>query len=191
MNLFCGCLGFWLRGSCPEFEITATPDLEYLVEEGSARRIAAVVIGSDIFQGGAAWVEKEVARFRLRLPNVPVVAIEAGDMVRETEDWINWLGLSGYILTSSSTEVGSAALRLVIAGGKYFPRTDGHSQLGGQASIDSTLELPLSYVATKLTLRERAVFDRLRQGSPNKIIAHELNISLGTVKPTFIASSRS
>jgi DNA-binding NarL/FixJ family response regulator len=37
-------------------------------------------------------------------------------------------------------------------------------------------------VAAMFTEREKAVHERLRRGLPNKLIAYELGISIGTVK---------
>jgi DNA-binding NarL/FixJ family response regulator len=177
-----GCLSFWLRESCPEYEIMAIPDIKRSVDERYASRIAAVVVGTDTFQATRRWDVHEVSSFRQRLSKVPVVAIVTAEMVSEIEDWVHRFALSGYILTSSSMDVASAALRLVIAGGTYFPRNEPNGQSNGQASPGITNGLSRNYAATKLTLRERAVFERLGHGTPNKIIAHELNMSLSTVK---------
>jgi DNA-binding NarL/FixJ family response regulator len=78
--------------------------------------------------------------------------------------------------------VAAAVLRLVIAGGTYFPCAHAHITSGEQAAIGTTLKLSQNHLRAKLTLRERAVIDCLGRGAPNKIIAHELNMSVSTVK---------
>ena len=137
-----GCLALWLRDACPEFETITAPNFERSFEAVSVNRIAAVVVRGESLQRMAEWFEGELARLHLRRLDVPVVALVAGDMISKTEEWVSRFGLKGYILNSSSTEVGSAALRLVIAGGTYFPCSHAHVPSGEQEPIGTTLGLP-------------------------------------------------
>jgi DNA-binding NarL/FixJ family response regulator len=181
-EFFRGCLAFWLRSSCPEFEIGTAPDLGFSDNEEYVSRVATVVIGTSSFQTTSQWVEREYSRFRLRFPNVPIVAIVVDDMMGNSEEWANQFGLSGYIPTSSNTEVASAVLRLVIAGGTYFPRITAYERSNNHEPVNTPLVIAHKSLAAKLTEKERAVFERLGRGSPNKVIAHELSMSLSTVK---------
>ena len=76
----------------------------------------------------------------------------------------------------------AAALRLVIAGGQYFPHTNTAGGITGEANVQAGLVQHDAYPSNTLTPREMAVLDRLSRGNANKIIAYELNISLSTVK---------
>ena len=99
--------------------------------------------------------------------------------LRLAEEAVRQLHLSGYIPTSSSLELASTALRLVIAGGRYFPE----KCLDADKATPTTSQAPASsahYV--KLTTREAAVLELLEHGLPNKIIANRLRMSQSTVK---------
>jgi DNA-binding NarL/FixJ family response regulator len=171
-----------LRDSCPDFEVTAAANLEDSVDEASLNRIAIVVVGGETLERCGEWIDQELAWLRSNRPNVPVVAILAADAASKADGWITEFKLSGYILTSSSTEVASAALRLVLAGGQYFPRASGDRRSGQDVSSQLQLKPPDNFPASRLTLREQDVVRHLGRGSPNKIIARELNMSLSTVK---------
>jgi DNA-binding NarL/FixJ family response regulator len=85
-------------------------------------------------------------------------------------------GLQGSLPLSSSTDVAAAAIRLVVAGGAYRPHEAGATQPAPHAHA-----LPEPEEAV-LTPREQSVLELLGRGLPNKTIAHELSMSLGTVK---------
>ncbi|WP_225771482.1 response regulator transcription factor [Inquilinus sp. Marseille-Q2685] len=87
-------------------------------------------------------------------------------------------GARGYIPTSVSLSVAIGALSLAIAGGMFVPATA--LAMAGRMEREGGPErtrLPFD-----LTDRQAAVAEGLARGKPNKIIAHELNLSEGTVK---------
>jgi DNA-binding NarL/FixJ family response regulator len=176
------CWTMWMRAACPDFEILAAPDLHLPVERALFGRTAAVVVGSDTMEWVGQWLEGKLEQLRLRLPGVPVIAIVADDEVAKADVWVDRFGLSGYIPTSTNTEVASAALRLVMAGGTYFPRRQVHGRPSERIPVHPAPEPVGHSIDARLTPRERAVLDHLCQGSPNKVIAHKLNMSLSTVK---------
>lgn len=99
------------------------------------------------------------------------------------------LGVTGYVPTSLDRGEALEVLKFVRAGGTYVPVSalidcdeigteddfspyqEGNGQSDDQAKMFEGL-----------TPRETDVVDRLRQGKPNKVIAHELDISESTVK---------
>jgi DNA-binding NarL/FixJ family response regulator len=87
-------------------------------------------------------------------------------------------GARGFIPTTGTTiEMVIEIIRLVNAGGTFVPPSSllpGSMKGGSEAST----EIPIQ----QFTPRELAVLDKLKQGKPNKIIAHELKLSQSTVK---------
>jgi DNA-binding NarL/FixJ family response regulator len=91
--------------------------------------------------------------------------------------------LRGYIPTSLSPRIATAAVRLMLAGGTFAPVT---LTAGLPQAIDrNDLPAPADGQAAqdyRLTYRESEVLRLLQLGKPNKIIAFELAISESTVK---------
>jgi DNA-binding NarL/FixJ family response regulator len=88
-------------------------------------------------------------------------------------------GTAGIILTSSnSLDMLVSAIRLVSSGGTFVSR---EFFMTGGPSNRSPVERDVHGVP-RLTQRERSVLELIRHGKPNKIIAHELGLSLCTVK---------
>jgi DNA-binding NarL/FixJ family response regulator len=90
-------------------------------------------------------------------------------------------GLVGYIPASLTLEVVSQAIRLVLIGGIFVPA-------GILASIGSLEPFRSSdwsdswHYHIRLTPRQAEVLRQLWDGKPNKTIAHELGMSVGTAK---------
>ena len=95
-------------------------------------------------------------------------------------------GAMGYLPKSSSSDVMTSAIRLVLSGGMYLPPALlGHRDGGfGSGSMESNLNQPRlsDQVARNLTRRQRDVMRLLALGRSNKAIAQELELAEGTVK---------
>ncbi len=98
------------------------------------------------------------------------------------------LGVAGIIEHTASAAVALAAVRLMVMGGYCFP-PDAFAKLPIAPTSSIALERPPPPLegpeATTdhvLTSRECDVLRSLREGRPNKLIAHELGISESTVK---------
>ncbi|MCW3474790.1 response regulator transcription factor [Limobrevibacterium gyesilva] len=177
-----GCLTCWLNRFCQEFEVTAGSDAVTSFQVEALKRAAAVILGVDKPVQSDEWLEAQIAWLRANCPELPIVVIVDADEARGAEDMVVQLGLQGYIPTSNNVEVAAAALRLVVAGGGYFPRLRGHDRPQAQMLLEGLQAVPDSAIPAKLTPREKAVLDLLRQGTPNKLIAFRLGMSLSTVK---------
>lgn len=96
------------------------------------------------------------------------------------------LGASGFIPKTSSPEVMIRALQLVLGKGIYLPPqvlvgTTITDIASAQTTIQTNTSLP-SGVLAGMTQRQIEVLKLALKGSPNKIIARQLDISEGTVK---------
>jgi DNA-binding NarL/FixJ family response regulator len=107
-------------------------------------------------------------------------------------------GVRGFFSTSISVDVAIAGLRLILAGGVYWPLPIEAGQ-GGTACIGVTVRADtdepdkvengepfrrreMRKMGIDLTPRERNVLEALELGLPNKLIALRLNLSENTVK---------
>ena len=109
-------------------------------------------------------------------PAVPVVVVSAhsGDTFA---DGLAAAGAAGLIPKSVSEPVIAAAIRQVLAGGRYFPAAL-LAEIAGTAEPDGA---PMPALDS-LTRREREVLDQLATGLSNKEIARRLGCSDATVK---------
>ena len=136
-----------------------------------------------------ASVLSALSELRERHPSLRVVILSASVDANQLISAFNQ-GAMGYIPKTASSQVMLSALRLVYSGGTYIPpeflacngsqitmpkAKEGYSD-SGQGSAFSP------FVRANLTLRQAQVFAQLVQGKPNKMIARELDIAMGTVK---------
>ena len=177
-----GCLTCWLSDLCAEFATLPVADAETSLDAGALGRAAAVLVGMDAPEHAEAWLMRQVGWLRAKSPNTPIIMIVEADEASAAEALAGQLNVQGYIPTSSNVNVAAAALRLVLAGGLYFPALRDHDR---QPTMTPTNPVRLATrrasLAT-LTPREEAVLDVLGLGAPNKIIAYRLSMSLSTVK---------
>jgi DNA-binding NarL/FixJ family response regulator len=171
----------WLGTACPELETIAVSSLTNGEANGSFGYVALVVLGAgrEIYLEPA--LEAQIRLIRTMGEDVPIALVGDSDM-EEAEEVVGKLSLAGYIPMTSTSEVAAAALRLIMAGGRYVPRRNcfdlpnrGAGDMENLASITGEAE-------ALLTPRERGVLKCLRRGLPNKQIARNLGISIGTVK---------
>jgi DNA-binding NarL/FixJ family response regulator len=120
-------------------------------------------------------------------PHTPIVVFSASEDFAHIRLALE-LDVRGFIPKSSRPEVIEAALRLVLAGGRYLPETVGAMALAG-AEADhqpaGAAGLPateLSHCSSALTDRQIEVLRMLASGAENKQIARALGISPYTIK---------
>lgn len=147
------------------------------------------------------YVLKSLSYLHRPLPDGPVMLLTqlpeatiSDAMISE----VSRFGVRGYITGSASIEIALAALRLVIAGGVYFPRslvTDclNWAPVASENVVALQPAITINGVASAeplitnktniaFTERERQVLATLLRGMSNKVIASELNLSQNTVK---------
>lgn len=129
---------------------------------------------------------------------LPVVVVSA------CEDWslaVEFMkaGVLGFIPKSSNIDMLVSALRLVFAGGRYFPPevlgllASGYAGAGETEPDAETGEHSLDKItgAADLSPRQKEVLKLMLQGYANKEIARQLGVSVGTVKNYVSAILRS
>ncbi|MDE2583546.1 MAG: response regulator transcription factor [Rhodospirillales bacterium] len=182
---FQGCLSLWLGRFCEEFGTAVVEDLR---SADIVDQAAAVIIGIGSPLADAGWLEEQIGWLRSLRPLLPVAAIADDAHHERVEALARHFGIQGFIPASTSVGIAAAATRLIVAGGSYFPRALPHDDKGDppspEAEHDAAVPFPASSAASidRLTPREAAVLELLGRGTPNKIIAYRLGISLSTAK---------
>jgi DNA-binding NarL/FixJ family response regulator len=170
----------WLTAACPELETISVSSLTNDEANRSVGYAALVVLGANSQINLESALEAQISLIRTIGEYVPIALVGDSDP-EEAEEVVVKLNLGGYIPMTSTTEVAAAALRLILAGGRYVPRRNGFN-LPSRGAGDMGLASIAGEAEALLTYREGAVLKCLRRGLPNKQIARDLGISIGTVK---------
>lgn len=118
-----------------------------------------------------------LAGFRRVRPEVPVIVLSSSESPRDVRMALSE-GALGYVPKSASHQTLLAATRLVLGGETYIPPLLLNEPLVESVAIRAGRE----DARLALTERQVEVLERIGRGQPNKIIAHELNLSEKTVK---------
>ena len=124
-----------------------------------------------------ADVSNQLARLKSAGLNVPIIVMADASNVELILATLN-SEVNGFIPADISLEIAAHALRLVMAGGSYFPVNSLLARRSATA-LSSREALPKANIFTR---RQIAVIDALRKGKANKIIAYELSMCESTVK---------
>ncbi|MBY9067386.1 response regulator transcription factor [Hyphomonas sp. WL0036] len=120
-----------------------------------------------------------LTRLKTRQPDLPIVVVSATESPQAFQT-ARTLGAAGYLPKSLSLEDLSAALATTLDGGEWFPEIP-----GGEMEHSA----PAARIAS-LTPAQRRVLAGLAEGLLNKQIAHEMDISVATVKAHMTAIFR-
>jgi DNA-binding NarL/FixJ family response regulator len=112
-----------------------------------------------------------IARLRSFFDHARIVMVSSEDSRMVINEAIA-AGSFGYIPKSSSSEVLIGALRVIMMGGIYLP----------PQALEQSVERINGDALSRLSTRQREVFDLIVKGFSNKQIANKLNIAEGTVK---------
>lgn len=137
------------------------------------------LIVTDLAMPGANWLDA-LTKIHNLTPEIPIVILSAvfdSEIVQKTIE----LGASAYLPKTSSNGIILNAMRLVLSGGVYIPPELLNSSVFIEENILSQLKNKDSERET-LTPRQLDVLKLIAKGCSNKVIAHELGLTEGTVK---------
>jgi DNA-binding NarL/FixJ family response regulator len=172
----------WLKKAWPGCRVDAVATPAALDDGGGPVHLALFSFGHASI--AAAEAAGAIAELRRRVGSAPLVVLGEREDRAVVADALA-LGANGYVPTSFDALAAMRAIEFVMAGGTFVPAgafgepgrrsTNGN---GGQHDHAAEEDDDLPF----LTPRERDVAARVCAGKPNKIIAHELQISEATVK---------
>src|SRR5919106_5540652 len=177
------CLSRSFQEGLPDLRVVAVANLADLLDASrSLRGMDLMVFNIGDTSVRDAEVLGQITWLRQHMPRVPLVLLLDRD---DMDDIVEAMaqGVRGLITTSMELSEIGAAIQYVAAGGTFVPasilirfaqdRQNGSKCDPGEDSKEAF---------ESLTPREREVLALLREGKPNKVIAHALGIREGTVK---------
>ena len=120
-------------------------------------------------------------------PEVPVIVVSAREQVAAIRSALA-AGAMGYIPKTSSPDVMMSAIKLVLSGGVYVPphvlgtSSSNDDRIQEQAYTAESFGNSLEQGYAQLTPRQLEVLDLMALGKPNRDIANDLGLNVGTVK---------
>ena len=148
-----------------------------------AAEAAPDLIVSDLIMPGSAPVEG-VRRLAAAAPGSPILVV-TGNEEDELLLALLGLGVAGFAPKTSRSEVIEAAMRLVLAGGRYLPPRllDLATRNGVSSPPPATAPVtPSPHLLGRLTERQLDVLRLIATGGSTKEIARELDLSPATIK---------
>lgn len=187
-ELFLQGLEFILHKNYPEAEIVLANSYTAVFNIIETQKDFDLII-TDLAMPGAIWHEA-LKKIHTECPEIPIIIISAvfeKSILQKTFD----IGVSGYISKSFPNNLIISAINLVMAGGMYIPPEV--MQISMPATPEPMRELIKQLDDTNksndtsanekiLTPRQMEVLQCLAEGLPNKLIAHKLGLTEGTVK---------
>jgi DNA-binding NarL/FixJ family response regulator len=171
--VFRDCFVRCLEVSYRDHEIFSFADLAEWFGAKQPNALAAAVIIVVVDSGSAKSGIAGLEFLESAAANIPVVIVSDVD---DLDHIVHTLksGVRGYIPTSLPFNIAVEAVRLVKAGGIFFPASSVFQAHDAQPSVGKS--------SVMLTDRQMKVVEEIRQGKANKQIAYELHMSEHTVK---------
>ena len=167
--LFRGGLRLQLQQFKDGIEVIDVDDFAKLFAAVTEQRPDMAIV--DLGMPGMPWREA-IGKLRTLFPETRLVVLSANDDDNNVREAIR-LGANGFISKSDSPEVVMAALQLVSCGGTCVPLN--FIRHTGPTSVPTASGI-------SVTQRQREVLELMAEGCPNKLIAHKLQLTEGTVK---------
>jgi DNA-binding NarL/FixJ family response regulator len=120
-----------------------------------------------------------LSEIRQRLGDASIMLIIADEDMAFASKALR-MGVRGIVSKDLPGEIAVAAVRLVLAGGTFIPRSLVEYCQGKSASAPA--DPGRARLVAQLTHRELEILGQVRAGHPNKIIAYALRMSESTVK---------
>lgn len=133
----------------------------------------------DLDLGGECGIDLSL-QIRGDYPSIKVAILSGNEDVDVMRQCVE-NGVVGYITKASPPEVFLKATELLLKDGSYFPSHLMPYLLSNASTAPDEILLKTSKEET-LTPRQNEVLSFLKMGKSNKVIAHEMGISEGTVK---------
>lgn len=177
------CFAAWLEPRVPDLAVAFCASME---EAEQRRELTSATVALVVLNLGARPVSDpkstdELCMIEETFPGVPVIVISDHEDARHIVDAFS-CGARGYIPTSTAMAVVVGAIRLVETGGVFIPSSALSALARHQGARLPTAEMTTDSTPRSFTHRQSQVLSCLRQGKPNKLIAHELNMCESTVK---------
>jgi DNA-binding NarL/FixJ family response regulator len=179
------------RGSLCEILSSQDRAITFLPFESAANALttAGICVDVFVFHVGSCSLLSEWPQRQLeaaRPAGLPIIVLSDFPAPAEITSALN-LGVSGYILTSFPPKVATCSIRLVAAGGEFFPAEALQNNVSHQASCASQNRKRAEVLNPAeslgfLTQRQRLVLHHLYYGKTNQQIAEAVGLSVGTVK---------
>ncbi|RFB98108.1 helix-turn-helix transcriptional regulator [Rhizobium leguminosarum bv. trifolii] len=178
-----------------ERELAGWNFIDLISTESLDRALGAEVrlIALDLAGRGveSASLRDDLAAIAARFPDAPITLLSSTDDAIIARQALK-IGIRGFFSTSIPIDIALAGLRLVLAGGTFFPQllgavTNGsngsHEHSPSRNEAEKSLDDRTQYLAlADFTPREADVLAELQSGCSNKVIAGKLNLSGHTVK---------
>ena len=158
----------------PDTQVTQAADFP---AAWAAARADPDLIISDLVMPGAGPVEG-IGRLRAVSPNSPVLVV-TGNEEDEVLLALFRLGIAGFAPKTSKSAIIEAAIRLVLAGGRYLPPRIAELAARHAGSGEAAAALAPT---VRLTERQLDVLRMIATGQSNKEIARDLDLSPATIK---------
>ncbi len=135
----------------------------------------------------SASLRADLAAIAARFPDAPITLLSGSDDAIIARQALK-MGIRGFFSTSLPVDIALAGLRLVLAGGTFFPQLLGavigaNEHSPARNAAEKSLDDRTQYFAIAgFTPREAEILAELQSGCSNKVIAGKLNLSGHTVK---------